>query len=189
MHVKLCSIFTKGGKLNSSMRTAYIPVRGWIMLEMPSKIETDERWRLLCKRASTESDPHKLLELVQEIIRLTAKEIPMTDRSLDRSNKTGQDELSNWLFLWCGSDTREGLERKTARFCKSRLYSVNVNSSCRSRDRNLSRSRSMAIALHNCRRRSSGGMAVSYRTKVDRPIPQMPYAHLRERKPKTPPAN
>lgn len=50
------------------------------MSEIPSKIETDERWRLLCKKASTESDPHKLLELVQEIIQLTAKEISTSNR-------------------------------------------------------------------------------------------------------------
>jgi len=50
------------------------------MPEMPSKIETNEHWRLLCKRASMESDPHKLLELVREIIQLTAKEIPTKDR-------------------------------------------------------------------------------------------------------------
>jgi len=50
------------------------------MPEMPSKIETEERWRLLCKKASTESDPQKLLELVREIIQITAKEIPTNDR-------------------------------------------------------------------------------------------------------------
>ena len=35
-----------------------------------------EHWRVLCKRASTESDPQKLLELVRKIIQLTAREIP-----------------------------------------------------------------------------------------------------------------
>jgi hypothetical protein len=50
------------------------------MPEVPNKIETDERWRLLCKKASTESDPQKLLELVREIIQLTGKEIPTNDR-------------------------------------------------------------------------------------------------------------
>jgi len=64
------------------------------MPEMPSKIETDERWRLLCKKASTESDPHKLLELVQEILRLTAKESRMTDPGVyrSRSNKKVLDD-------------------------------------------------------------------------------------------------
>ena len=38
--------------------------------------ETPRNWRVLCKRASTESDPQKLLELVRKIIQLTAREIP-----------------------------------------------------------------------------------------------------------------
>jgi len=43
--------------------------------EMPP----NEHWRVLCKRASTESDPQKLLELVRKIIQLTAAEIPTND--------------------------------------------------------------------------------------------------------------
>jgi CRISPR/Cas system-associated endonuclease Cas1 len=62
------------------MTAAHVPVGGWSMPEMPGKIETDARWRLLCKEASTESDPQKLLELVREIIQLTAKEIPKNNR-------------------------------------------------------------------------------------------------------------
>jgi hypothetical protein len=30
-------------------------------------METDERWKCLCKRASVERDPEKLVELVREI--------------------------------------------------------------------------------------------------------------------------
>jgi hypothetical protein len=43
-------------------------------------MEANERWKELCKQASTEQDPEKLIKLVHEIDRLLTEKLPQVKK-------------------------------------------------------------------------------------------------------------